>query len=407
MRIPSARKLLAAAGLAAALLASLSYLLLYGALGVVVDLRWVVLTTSAVGLVFLIAERNLYHEEAGGVSRLAKDIVLVLSFLLLLRGGYECFYAYEAREVTFRSGDIRLSGTLYLPPGGEGVPAVVLVHGSGPESRKEYAFYARLLARNGIAALAYDKRGVGRSEGSTYATGYGGYAEDAAAAVRFLQDRPSVDRSRVGFWGFSEAEWVAPLAASKLDTVAFLVVVSASGWSPHRQVTYEIRSTLERRGFDESVIDTALDVQRLLGKYLRRGEDEGDSLLHAITRRRHRPWYGPAELPAERYAVEEYGWWRQVMDFPALEAWRRVSCPVLLVSGGEDLNSPVGESHRRIGEVLRSAGNRDVSGIIYPGADHHILEWRLPGGMPPPFFPEGYPVEVVQWIREQTGDRGM
>jgi alpha-beta hydrolase superfamily lysophospholipase len=65
--------------------------------------------------------------------------------------------------VHFASGDITLAGTLVFPEGSQPHPAVVLLHGSGPQKRDLVT--ARWFAAEGIAALAYDKRGVGQSGG--------------------------------------------------------------------------------------------------------------------------------------------------------------------------------------------------------------------------------------------------
>ena len=65
--------------------------------------------------------------------------------------------------VTFHNGDVTLSATLFLPDDGQRHPAVVLFHGSGPEPRN--SMMGAWFARHGVAALAYDKRGVGESTG--------------------------------------------------------------------------------------------------------------------------------------------------------------------------------------------------------------------------------------------------
>ena len=71
--------------------------------------------------------------------------------------------ATSEETVHFANGDIALAGTLVLPEGSQPHPAVVLVHGSGPQKRDLST--ARWFAAEGIAALAYDKRGVGESGG--------------------------------------------------------------------------------------------------------------------------------------------------------------------------------------------------------------------------------------------------
>src|SRR5580700_11228965 len=69
----------------------------------------------------------------------------------------------EEKTVHFSNGSVALAGSLFLPDGGGRHPAVVLFHGSGPQPRDETT--ARWFAAQGIAALAYDKRGVGESSG--------------------------------------------------------------------------------------------------------------------------------------------------------------------------------------------------------------------------------------------------
>ncbi len=73
--------------------------------------------------------------------------------------------AYTEREVTVGSGEWALPGTLTMPAGPGRFPAVVLVHGSGPNDRDEtfgpnktFKDLALGLASRGVAVLRYDKR---------------------------------------------------------------------------------------------------------------------------------------------------------------------------------------------------------------------------------------------------------
>ena len=71
----------------------------------------------------------------------------------------------RTRDVTFQDKDVTLAGTLLLPvlPGKH--PAVIFLHGSGPEGRWANRYLAQKFAEHGIVALIYDKRGVGQSTG--------------------------------------------------------------------------------------------------------------------------------------------------------------------------------------------------------------------------------------------------
>ena len=77
-----------------------------------------------------------------------------------------------------------------------------------------------LLLHAGVAVLAYDKRGIGKSgglypgESPTGAT-IDQLARDAAAAARFLTTRAEVDPARIGLAGHSQAGWIMPLAATR------------------------------------------------------------------------------------------------------------------------------------------------------------------------------------------------
>ncbi|MDR3682320.1 MAG: alpha/beta hydrolase, partial [Geothrix sp.] len=74
-------------------------------------------------------------------------------------------------DITFPSGNLTLAGTIFIPAGKGPHPGVVFLHGSGAEGRWASNFLAAAFARRGFAALAYDKRGVGKSGGNWQGAG--------------------------------------------------------------------------------------------------------------------------------------------------------------------------------------------------------------------------------------------
>src|SRR5207249_3459547 len=86
-------------------------------------------------------------------------------------------------NVRFKSDDVNLEGTLYLPQGPPPYPAVVLLHGSGPLSRYSFGPIPHFFAAAGLAVLTYDKRGTGQSTGSFDTATFDQLAEDGASAV--------------------------------------------------------------------------------------------------------------------------------------------------------------------------------------------------------------------------------
>lgn len=85
-------------------------------------------------------------------------------------------------DVGFSNGDIQLSGALISPITGGKHPAIILVHGSGPQNRESLLPFARFLIRHGMVVLGYDKRGVGGSTGNWNTASFDDLAGDVMAA---------------------------------------------------------------------------------------------------------------------------------------------------------------------------------------------------------------------------------
>jgi pimeloyl-ACP methyl ester carboxylesterase len=128
---------------------------------------------------------------------------------------------------------LRLAGTLTLPAGPGPHPAALLLHGSGrldrdantSRLRMEYgAPMAAALAKNGIATLRYDRRGVGATPGDWRATGFLDNRRDAAAAVRALAARPGIRADAVGVIGHSEGAVHAMSLGARPEVAAVVLL---------------------------------------------------------------------------------------------------------------------------------------------------------------------------------------
>ncbi len=131
-----------------------------------------------------------------------------------------------ARDVSFAAADgTRLSG--WYVPGRNGA-AVITMHGSHG-TRLDTVSHLRMLSAAGYGVLAYDARGHGASGGRANALGWSG-AQDVAAALRFVQAQPGVDRGHVAALGLSMGgEEALRAAASGVPLTA--VVADGAGAS--------------------------------------------------------------------------------------------------------------------------------------------------------------------------------
>ena len=110
------------------------------------------------------------------------------------------------QEVVFYSEGSKIIGDLYLPDAqsGEGkLPVIVLCHGFAGIREILLPAYAALFAENGFAALVFDYRGFGDSEGERGRLVPPEQVVDIRNAITFMESLPQVDPARVGLWGTS------------------------------------------------------------------------------------------------------------------------------------------------------------------------------------------------------------
>ena len=120
-------------------------------------------------------------------------------------------------KVTIQSGGLALEGSLSLPEGTGRRPAVVLCHPhprfGGDMHNPVVSSIARGLSDASMAALRFNFRGVGQSQGAFD----GGVAEidDAVAALEYLALHDKIDGSSVGIAGYSFGAAIALAVAAR------------------------------------------------------------------------------------------------------------------------------------------------------------------------------------------------
>src|SRR5262245_42977917 len=133
-------------------------------------------------------------------------------------------------RVSFMSDKLRLSGVLHLPePRGEKLAAFLVLHGFG--SNKDGGggkAVARMLTGLGYAALRFDFRGCGESEGARGRVICKEQVKDTSNALSFLAGRGEIHPEKIGVVGQSFGAAVAVYAAGVDRRVA--ACISSGGW---------------------------------------------------------------------------------------------------------------------------------------------------------------------------------
>lgn len=303
---------------------------------------------------------------------------------------------FRQEEITFQNGDVILSGTLLLPLTKASHPAVVFLHGSGAEGRFASRFLAEHLTRYGIAALIYDKRGVGKSTGDWKQSNFEDLAGDAIAAINLLRQRKDINPKQIGVYGHSQGGMLAPLVASRSKDVAFVISGAGSAVPLYQAEVNSITNQVRAKGVSGDELDEAIVFIKMFVNVLRTGE--GWEQFDASTEKaKDKRWYPMLHVPPKENWFWSY--YKQIANYNAADYWAKVNVPALVIYGEQDLYVPVAESISNIDRALNKAGNRDYTILVLPRASHSFIiepqagqpfEWRR--------ISPGFPDLLTAWI---------
>jgi uncharacterized protein len=309
---------------------------------------------------------------------------------------------YKQERLTIRHGNISLAATLVLPGTKARHPVVVFVPGSQALSRDESAPFREFdaLISNGIGILIYDKRGTGESNGNWQQESFEGLADDALAGVALLKKRRDINPQQIGVWGFSQGATVAPLAASRSRSIAFVIMTSGGAITMPEAEMNEQLMRMRAQKMSEDEMKEAVAFMALQFDAVR-SEQGWERFQAAIPQAREKKWYRYTwgGLPRDHW---QWNWWVPVVDFDPIAALKKVKVPVLAMFGAADQFTPpetISVFTANIEAALRAAGNRDVTTKIFPKADHDI-SLKLENGQWA--APPDYHSTLTSWILKRT-----
>jgi pimeloyl-ACP methyl ester carboxylesterase len=117
-----------------------------------------------------------------------------------------------------------LAYSLWLPTGADPIRGgIVILHGAG-SCKESHHDYARAAAAEGFAAIAFDQRGHGASDGPMD----GRVLDDVAAIAGLLRERIGHPSIPVAVRGSSMGGYLAIVSASAIDARAVIAICPAS-----------------------------------------------------------------------------------------------------------------------------------------------------------------------------------
>lgn len=277
----------------------------------------------------------------------------------------------KERPVRFAgTGGVTLAGTLLMPLFSEiqYVPGLVLIAGSGPTDRNGnnplaperidlLKDIAELLARNGIASLRYDKRGIGQStprprgplEEQEAFFAWENFVGDVEAAHAELLRHDEIKPYATALLGHSEGGLLALAANKTLVTKKLHALVLAA--TPGRKLEDVLRAQIAR----DAPPALRLPADRAIAAILSTGRV-------------------PNNLPRELellFPLYAGPFLRSLLSFDPAAALAESRTPCLLVQGGADRQVVPMEDVQPLIDALRTR-NAPGEAVVIAQASHNL-----------------------------------
>lgn len=247
-------------------------------------------------------------------------------------------------------GEFPLSGTLTIPKiERDTYPAILILSGSGKGDRDGnfnklnlniYKDLAEFLTENGFITLRYDKRGTHKSGGNYFETGLKELIDDAIFALQYLQNVEQVDRKKVFILGHSEGALIAPAILQKVNVSGLILLAGAARSSKELS---EIQ--IEKLSADMKEATGLKGALLRLFKADEKLKKQNKKVIAKIMN---------SNQPVMRIkgARMNAKWVRETYDYDVCKYLKEVTCPVLAVSGGKDVQVPPKDA-KRIAELVQ------------------------------------------------------
>lgn len=291
--------------------------------------------------------------------------------------------------VEFGEPDWRLPGTLSLPNGRQRFPAVILVHGSGPNDRDEtigankpFRDLAWGLATRGIAVLRYEKR---TREHQTKLTGVmAGFTvkeeviDDVGYALALLRQRTDIDPQRIFVLGHSLGGMLAPRIARDHPGIAGLAILAGA-----------------MRPLEDMMLEQVEYIARLDGTLSAEEQHQLDQ-LKTVAARVKSLTAGDASNPAPLLGAAP-SYWLDLRTYDAPATAAKLTLPILILQGERDYQA----TGKDLANWMQTLAHRpNVQFQTYPALNHLFIAGTGPSGPAEYQVPGFVSEEVVRDLAE-------
>lgn len=332
-------------------------------------------------------------------------------------------YPYVVRELSFigRETSLDYGGTLVLPKKKKGFPLVILISGTGQHDRdyqySGHRFFWVLsdyLARQGIASIRMDDRGIGKTAGDFALATTQDFATDVEEVINHLVDSLGIKYSKLGLVGHSEGGVIATMVTATNPEVDFMVSLSGVGVSGLEILALQNAEILKAYGIEDPVFSNQMTLLNDLFQAVYESSDQED-LITPLTLTMENWKEKTVSTIIEAMKMTDGGdqnflyrykrqaespWYRYMIKYQPEEYMSKITVPVLAINGDRDTNVPAEEN---IAGFEAHVKPELLTTKIYPNLNHMYQHCQTCSPQEIPTIEEVFSLEamadLVNWIQ--------
>ncbi len=302
---------------------------------------------------------------------------------------------FVEEQVVFGDPKWQLPGTYSTPKNINKYPAVILVHGSGPQDRDETLYdnkpnkdISQGLASNGIAVLRYEKRTKHHAAKLRTVTNFtvkDEITDDVIHAINYLNQQKSIPKKNLFVIGHSQGGMMAPKIGEITPGIGGIVIMAGPA-----------------RPFEDLILDQVTYLVSLDGNvepkekaYLDNTKIQIANLKDPAKLEKAQPTELPLGIPSV--------YWKDLNAYKQLETAKKLKMPILILQGEKDYQVTMKEFEIWKKEL---SSNNNVKFISYPGLSHIFMPIQGEKSSPEDYkvplnVKEKVVNDIVGWIKEQ------
>ena len=286
---------------------------------------------------------------------------------------------YIWEEINFKvrdqKDDIQLSGTLICPKTNWDI-ALIIVPGSGADTRNSHFHLTEALLKNNIAVYRYDERGIGKSTGKFNKANYtiSMMSEELAACIQTLRQNKTLSEKKIGLLGHSQGGMVTIQTYENGLPIDFMVQWATPVQKHGEFIKFQIKTGQntfkEDIKFDE--IDKKLEIVEALHQVVEANkEDDNWTLSKKLDKTAKKIGYTKdhyTRFPYLTFACE-----KDIVRKNFEPVYKNIKIPVLYIIGTKDTYVDSNSETK----LLESFENNNITIKKMDGLNHYLTSTKL------------------------------